>query len=195
MGANRKISASEIRELAKSKGVRKGGAIGTISQKEYHALISGGYKKTRKRTTPPHRHSVDFSFTYRVEETNDGFIIELEGKHISKNRYMSLGKRDQIRYKTSIKKAAEDFWLANRSMFRSMVPLNRSEIRFAFYEPRLRDHDAEAETIKPFQDTMTMLGIIKDDSREHLHPVRDREYCEQIKSPHYKAVAFLTKID
>lgn len=178
------ITPADLKKLAKKKGVKK---VTRMTSKEYNELLRAkGQSKGTKRVLK------SFSFTYSIDrytfEGKEGYEITLKGRHYSKNDTNSFSRRELIRYSKAIHKAAEEFALLNRKFIKSLVPFQKAEVEYVFFNPRSRDHDNNSQTIKHFQDTFTNLRLIIDDKRKNLSQPKE---VGEIKSKEYMAKAFL----
>ncbi len=191
LSSNSSLSASQFREL-QGMGQNNGSSgrqVGT---------------KGKNSASMSRRQIFSFSFKYELLVQNENtLIITLTGRHLSKNQYDRLpefdrkNKSSKYHYKKAFKTASEECRLMQKSLFdklkkEKITPLGLATVHFTFYNHRSRDHDNNgSDTIKPFQDTFTALGLIVDDSREYLIPEREPDEVIVKRTEPYKVVAVL----
>ena len=139
---------------------------GSISAFEFRELMVKGGKTSNKQI---------FSFVVSFAAGDNGCIVTMTGKHLSKNRYNAMGRRDQMRYKGAIKKALSQAALVYREEIKKHF-FEKVKIEYVVYNPRSRDDDANYETLKPLRDgVVSFFKIFPDDKRSVVLKSKERE--------------------
>jgi hypothetical protein len=174
-----KLTPQEAKSVLKaSKGKN------SISAKDYREAISNSKHKISKGT----KHNFSFSLeVIKISDIEYNFI--LTGRHLSTNSVNSLGRGDSIRYKNSIKHAFNDYFLMNRFK-RPKHKFPYAEMTPIFYNPRSRDDDSDAGTMKIVRDSIVNAGYLVDDDRKHL---KQHKY-QEIISKEWKIIVNLKSI-
>ncbi|HID40636.1 MAG TPA: hypothetical protein EYP33_00580 [Pyrodictium sp.] len=160
-----KPSIKSINAIRKKYLIEKNGSLTSAQYKE--AIALGKQNNPQDKT---------FSFEYKIIEINDEtLILEVRGNHLSKNTVDGLSFRQKLAYKKAFKQGAKALYLLNVKTIKTFPVMESAFISFAFGNKRSRDHDNNSETVKRIQDTIVMLGIIKDDSRKYLLPKNEPE--------------------
>jgi len=161
-----KPTVQAINKIRKKYNLTKKDALTSLQYKE--ALGINIEKKSNGGHT--------FTFVYKmIKRTNKGTILEIHGKHLSKNRIDSLRFRDKLRYKKAFKEAMRTFYMINKKVLMGVDAYPTASIEYIFYSSQSRDWDNNFETIKRVQDTLTSLRIIEDDKRENIEKPKERE--------------------
>ena len=162
-----RVSAKALAEVRKKYNIKANESIPAHIFREAMS-ISVPTKETKNR---------NFNFNVKILYiTNNEISLEVIGDIMSKNQIDSLGRKDVIRFKKSIKKAFDDFYLSSKkdlSIFTSTKYPNKYEIGFVFGVKRLRDWDNNQEVIKKIQDGIVRIGLIKDDNPNVLRLQKD----------------------
>jgi len=184
------ITPADLKKLAKKKGVKK---LTRITSKEYNEILQG--KQGKGTSSKGKKEHKTFSFTYHVQicvrDKMEGYKITLIGRHYSNNDTNSFSRLEIIRYNKAIHKASEEFALLNRDFIKRLKAFQKASVEYIFHNPRSRDYDNNAETIKHFQDTFSILGFIIDDKREFLSHPKEVGEC---LGKEYKAEALIFPI-
>ena len=151
--------------------------LSSITNQEFLSLNKKSIKK-----------ALSFSFTVNIQPSEDIVIVEVVGKHYSKNVMNNWHRGTLLKYKKAIKTAFHDFFLLNKIYF---DPFDYSQIHYVVYNPKSRDDDANYNTLKYIRDCFTVHNIIDDDSRYYLAPSSE----EEIISKEYKIKCIITRIE
>lgn len=148
---------------------------GSISAKDYKAILSG--KGSKNNEVKEHRENKTFSFEFNLKKEEGKVTIELIGRHYSKNSLSYFRKKEELAYRKAIKTAINDFFLKNKNN-KTIKP----DYKFFFAElfpysfnPISRDDDANKFTLYLLRDALTNYGYIVDDSRANLLEHRNVE--------------------
>ncbi len=188
------ISPKALDKIRKKYNLSSSSSISSSQFQEAQLLSQSSARK---------KQIFNFSFQYHIEVVGEStLIITLTGRHLSKNQYDPLPEFDRknkcskFHYKKAIKVASEECRLRQKGLLGSLkkgglIPASLATVHFTFYNPVSRDHDNGSETIKRFQDTFTVLGLIVDDNRKHLSSERDPDEVIIGRNEEYKVVAVL----
>jgi hypothetical protein len=169
-----------------------------ISAKVLNEILLDTINNKRKPSNNaiyPSREKYDFYFKLDIEKIDcDTYKFILIGKHVSTNTYngfASMGKRSS--YKKAIKNAAYHYTLINRKKYKAILPsepFKKSIITPIAYNPKSRDDDGCAVTIKTFRDCLTIYKFIEDDKRINVTQNRTQE----VISKDYKIELILQRV-
>lgn len=180
--SHRSISATQLKQFRKKHNL---GSNDSLSSKQFRELQLGS--QSTAKGTP--KEEAPFSFTYSIDIIENGYKITLTGKHLSKNVLNGSSFRRKLAYKKAIKKSMEEYRLQNLKFIKTLMPFTNASVSFTFFNRRSRDSDANGDTIKIFQDTFTLLGLIEDDTRGCLQC----DAVDEVLQKEYKVIAILTK--
>lgn len=187
------ITANDLKMLAKQKGVEK---IDRMSSAEFRALMA--QKQNRSSTGDYAKQK--YSFTFSIKKIQNGYLITIQGLHLSNNRLNALPLKQKISYKNAIKKAAKEYWLLNKKLLKQITAFERATVGYVSYVTNSRDDGNNSDTIKAFQDTFSLpsshrktgiFGLIIDDNRKHLKVVNPDP--SEIVCNEYKIEAYLVE--
>lgn len=192
------VSISALKRVRKKYGLSDSSSLSSAQFREAQNLS--------KSTSSRKKQIFNFSFRYEIEAIDEYELrVSLIGRHLSKNQYNTLpqfdrkNKSSKHHYVKAMKTASENCRLLQKSLLgnlkkRGVIPFDKSTVHYTFFNVESRDHDNNgSDTIKPFQDTFTTLGLIVDDSRKHLMPERESDEVLISRGEEYKVVAVLKK--
>lgn len=174
------ISPAKLKQLAKKKGVKR---ITSLSAAEYRDL--------QLSSNVSNKSSQAFSFGYTVDFQKNVVTATLTGKHLSNNRISSLPFRAKLKYKTAIKEAMKAYWVQHTKELKSFTYSAFTYCIYVCFNSRSRDSEANASSIKIFQDTFTSLRLIFDDDIKHFQNI-SRGLSYEIVSKEYKIQAYMS---
>lgn len=184
------LSIKQVRQI---KSHLKKKNCNSISAKEFNKILLDKNTPVKNKSS---KKSYDYSFTFNIEKIDSStYKIILKGKHLStnaSNSILSLGRKKA--YKDAIKKAAYEYYLVNKKTYKELIPVFPFEnaiIKPIAYNPRSRDDDGCAVTLKTLRDLLTTYKLIKDDSRKYLKQLP----TEEVISKDYKIELILKSVE
>lgn len=173
-----KLTPSQERTLLKCS---KNGAV---SAKDFREIILQTSSCKNKKTKPA------FLFKLDAAKSTEGYIFTLYGKHASTNTingWLSLGRR--MAYNNAIKDAAATYFLSHQwRQIKPTSPLSSVVIQPIAYNPKSRDDDGCARTLKVLRDVLTINRVIVDDNRKCAIQLQ----TDEILSKEYKIELIVT---
>ncbi len=160
----------------------KGKVSDRMSAVEYRELM----QSTNKSGATTQARRFDFTFDVSASKDKTHYLFTLYGKHLAVNRINSLPFRSKLAYKSSIKKAADNFFIVNKKIIPKEA-FSKAIITPVAYNKRSRDDDANSINLKILRDIIVSYGFLVDDSRQYL----EQEKCGEVISKEWKIEVML----
>lgn len=157
-----KTQQHSLLEAAKRNG-------GTISSREYRLI-------TAPKNTVLKKYDFNFKFDsgkFIADADNSVYVFSLLGRHLSVNSLASLPFKQKLRYKRALKDAAKIYFATDGKQLIPPRPHSKVILHSTFFNPRKRDDDANAGTLKILRDLFVIYKFAVDDNRdifEQTHP-------------------------